>query len=147
MIQYGLPDRLLLDRIENLVFAGAPPTWLSHKCLAPAPQPPRQQLYTALSETWNTTATSSRSLPATNAATARIRNASCADSDNCRASPTSSLTQRSTTQNTYRFGSIADSETAVAEQPGDRPLDLPAVSAEPLAGLDARARDARDESS
>lgn len=42
---------------------------------------------------------------------------------------------------------IADGETAVAEQPGDRPLDLPAVSAEPLAGLDARARDARDESS
>jgi len=38
-------------------------------------------------------------------------------------------------------------ETAVAEQPGDRPLDLPAVSAEPLAGLDTRARDARDESS
>ncbi|WP_312636300.1 hypothetical protein [Streptomyces noursei] len=60
---------------------------------------------TALSETWNTAATSSRVRPATNAATARSRRVSCADGDNCRASPTSSLTQGSTTQNTYRFGS------------------------------------------
>ncbi len=61
---------------------------------------------TALSETWKTAATSSRVRPATNAATARSRRASCADGDNCRASPTSSLTQGPTTQNTYRFGSI-----------------------------------------
>jgi hypothetical protein len=40
---------------------------------------------------------------------------------------------------------VSDGEPAVAEQPGDRPLDLPAVAAEPFAGLDARARDPRDE--
>ncbi|GAA2716339.1 MULTISPECIES: hypothetical protein [Streptomyces] len=45
-------------------------------------------------------ATSSRSRPATNAATARSRRASCADGDRCRASPTRSLTphQRPQTQ-------------------------------------------------
>lgn len=39
--------------------------------------------------------------------TACGRRASCADGDNCRASPTSSLTQGTTTQNTYRLGSIS----------------------------------------
>ena len=42
---------------------------------------------------------------------------------------------------------VPDGEPAVAEQPGDRPLDLPAVPAEPLARLDPRTRDARDDPS
>lgn len=41
---------------------------------------------------------------------------------------------------------VSDGEAAVAEEPGDRPLDLPTVSAEPLARLDARAGDTRDDS-
>lgn len=36
---------------------------------------------------------------------------------------------------------ISDGETAVAEQPGDRPLDHPPVPAEFLAGLDTSAGD------
>lgn len=40
---------------------------------------------------------------------------------------------------------VSDGEPAVAEQPGDRPLDLPAVAAEPFAGLDSRACDPRDQ--
>lgn len=51
-------------------------------------------------------ATSSRVRPATNAATARIRNTACTDGDNRRASPTSSFTPGSTTRNTHRFGPI-----------------------------------------
>jgi hypothetical protein len=51
VIQYGLPDRLLLDRIENLVIAGAPSPRLGHE----RPRPPAShfahQLSTALSET------------------------------------------------------------------------------------------------
>lgn len=40
---------------------------------------------------------------------------------------------------------VSDGEAAVAEEPGDRPLDLPAVPTEAFAGLDAGPRDARDE--
>lgn len=40
---------------------------------------------------------------------------------------------------------VPDGEAAVAEEPGDRPFDLPAVSAEPLAGFDSRAGDAWDD--
>lgn len=36
-------------------------------------------------------------------------------------------------------------EPAVAEEPGDRPFDLPSVSAETLAGLDAGPGDARND--
>jgi hypothetical protein len=42
---------------------------------------------------------------------------------------------------------VPDGEPAEAEQPGDRPLDLPAVPAEPLARFDPGTRDARDEPS
>ncbi|WP_354645388.1 hypothetical protein [Kitasatospora camelliae] len=65
----------------------------------------------------NTAATSSRSRPSTNAATARSRNASCADGDKCRASPTSSLTRCSTIQNPYRFGSISPTDPYGSPQP------------------------------
>lgn len=41
---------------------------------------------------------------------------------------------------------VPDGEPAIAEQPGDGPLDLPAVPAEPLARLDHGPCDARDES-
>jgi hypothetical protein len=40
---------------------------------------------------------------------------------------------------------VSHGESAVAEQPGDRPFDLPAVPTEAFAGLDAGPRDARDE--
>lgn len=40
---------------------------------------------------------------------------------------------------------VSDGEPAVAEQPGDRPLDLPAVAAEPFAALGSRTRDPRDQ--
>lgn len=40
---------------------------------------------------------------------------------------------------------IFDGQAAVAEEPSDRPLDLPAVPTEAFAGLDAWPRDARDE--
>lgn len=40
---------------------------------------------------------------------------------------------------------VSDGEAAVAEEPGDRPFDLPAVPTEAFAGLDAGPRDARDE--
>lgn len=43
------------------------------------------------------------------------------------------------------FSFVPDGEAAVAEEPGDRPLDLPAVLAEPLAGLDTGTGDPRDE--
>ncbi|MFJ1566049.1 hypothetical protein ACIOG8_17785 [Streptomyces erythrochromogenes] len=54
------------------------------------------QMSTAFSDTPNKAATSSRSRPATNAATARNRRASCADGDRRRASPTRSLTPHPT---------------------------------------------------
>lgn len=38
VIQYSLPDRPLLDRTENLVFADLPPAWPGHKRVAPAGQ-------------------------------------------------------------------------------------------------------------
>lgn len=117
MIQYSLPDRLLLDRVENLMLTGAPATRLGHQRLTPPASHFAHQLSTALSETWNTAATSSRVLPATNAATARSRRASCAEGDNCRASPTSSLTHGPTTQNPYRFGSIAALAPTLADVP------------------------------
>jgi hypothetical protein len=40
---------------------------------------------------------------------------------------------------------VSDGEAAVAEEPSDRPFDLPAVPTEAFAGLDAGPRDARDE--
>ena len=40
---------------------------------------------------------------------------------------------------------VSDGQAAVAEEPSDRPLDLPAVPTEAFAGLDAWPRDARDE--
>lgn len=40
---------------------------------------------------------------------------------------------------------VSDGQAAVAEEPGDRPFDLPAVPAETLAGLDAGPGDARDD--
>ncbi len=40
---------------------------------------------------------------------------------------------------------VSNGQAAVAEEPSDRPLDLPAVPTEAFAGLDARPRDARDE--
>lgn len=92
------------------MLADPAPARLGHECLRPPASHFVHQLSTALNETWNTAATSSRVRPATNAATARSRRASCADGDNCRASPTSSFTQGSTTQNTHRFGSIVLNE-------------------------------------
>jgi len=41
VIQYGLPDRLLLDRIENLMLTDPASTRLSHERFAPACQPLR----------------------------------------------------------------------------------------------------------
>jgi hypothetical protein len=41
------------------------------------------------------------------------------------------------------FAFVADGEAAVAEQPGDGPLDLPPVPSQPLGRLDARTRDPR----
>lgn len=43
------------------------------------------------------------------------------------------------------FALAPDGQAAVAEEPGDRPFDLPAVPAETLAGLDAGSGDARDD--
>jgi hypothetical protein len=40
---------------------------------------------------------------------------------------------------------VSEGEPTVAEEPGDRPFDLPAVPAEPFAGLDTGAGDARDD--
>ncbi|MEV8395443.1 MULTISPECIES: hypothetical protein [unclassified Streptomyces] len=40
---------------------------------------------------------------------------------------------------------VSDGEAVVAEEPSDRPFDLPAVPTEVFAGLDAGLRDARDE--
>ena len=40
---------------------------------------------------------------------------------------------------------VADGEAAVAGEPGDGAFDLPAVSAEAVAGVDAAAGDARDD--
>jgi hypothetical protein len=40
---------------------------------------------------------------------------------------------------------VSQGESAVAEQPGDRPFDLSAVPPEPFAGLDSRAGDPRDQ--
>jgi hypothetical protein len=40
---------------------------------------------------------------------------------------------------------VADGEAAVAGEPGDGAFDLPAVSAETVAGVDAAAGDARDD--
>lgn len=42
---------------------------------------------------------------------------------------------------------VSDGQAAVAEEPSDRPLDLPAVPTKAFAGLDAWPRDPRDESS
>ncbi|MEV5944155.1 hypothetical protein [Streptomyces sp. NPDC051994] len=39
MIQHGLPHRLLLDRVENLMFPDPAPTRLGHERLASAGQP------------------------------------------------------------------------------------------------------------
>lgn len=43
------------------------------------------------------------------------------------------------------FSLVSDGQAAVAEEPGDRPFDLPAVPFETLAGLDAGPGDARDD--
>jgi hypothetical protein len=40
VIQYGLADCLLLDRIENLIFADPAPTRLGHEHLPPTSRPP-----------------------------------------------------------------------------------------------------------
>ncbi|MEU8349979.1 hypothetical protein, partial [Streptomyces sp. NPDC048845] len=40
---------------------------------------------------------------------------------------------------------VSVSQAAVAEEPSNRPIDLPAVPTEAFAGLDARPRDAREE--
>lgn len=42
---------------------------------------------------------------------------------------------------------VADGQAVVAEKPRDRSFDLPSVSAELLVGVDATARDARDDAS
>jgi len=44
------------------------------------------------------------------------------------------------------FALVSDGQPAVAEEPGDRPFDLPPVAAETLAGLDAGPGDARNDS-
>jgi hypothetical protein len=85
VIQYGLPDRLLFGRVENLMFADPPPTRLGHECLTSACQPLRPPVVHRLE----------RDLEHRGdilASPARY--------------PTSSFTQGSTTQNAYRFGSI-----------------------------------------
>ncbi|MDQ0700963.1 hypothetical protein QF048_007490 [Streptomyces sp. W4I9-2] len=43
------------------------------------------------------------------------------------------------------FSFVPDGEAAVAEEPGDRPLDLPAMPSEPLTRLDTGAGDPCDE--
>lgn len=40
---------------------------------------------------------------------------------------------------------VSDGEASVAEEPSDRPFELPAVPTEAFAGIDAGPRDARDE--
>jgi hypothetical protein len=40
---------------------------------------------------------------------------------------------------------VSDGESAVAEEPGDRSFDLPAMPAEVLAGFDAGPGDTRDD--
>ncbi|MFZ4179981.1 hypothetical protein [Streptomyces sp. R02] len=44
MIQYSLPDRLLLDRAENLMLADPAPARPGHECFTPAGQPLRPPL-------------------------------------------------------------------------------------------------------
>ncbi|MCX5327913.1 MULTISPECIES: hypothetical protein [unclassified Streptomyces] len=40
VIQYGLADRLLFDRIENLMFADPAPSRLDHEHFPPTSRPP-----------------------------------------------------------------------------------------------------------
>lgn len=106
MVQDSLPDGLLPALAENLMLTGPAPARLGHQGLTPTRQPLRPPFVHRLQRHLEHRRDVFAIPPRDERRTARIRSASCAVGANCRASPTSSLTQEPTTKNTYGFGSI-----------------------------------------